>query len=201
MPATAWSAPSAKATTASFCRMAASTQGPMPFANFFQTKLNVLHIAPEHCFMKPFEAQHGEGYITADIESPLAKVKMDIHQIPFGENHFDVVLCNHVLEHVQDDIKAMSEIRRVLKSGGWAILQVPFFAPIPDVTFEDNSITDPRERERVFGQDDHVRLFGKDYTKRIERAGLKAEESNFATTVSERFGVQNKEVLYVASKQ
>jgi hypothetical protein len=95
----------------------------------------------------------------------------------------------------------MSEIRRVLKPGGWAILQVPFFAPIPDVTFEDNSITDPRERERVFGQDDHVRLFGKDYTKRIERAGLKAEESNFATTVSERFGVQNKEVLYVASKQ
>ncbi|MFN8888907.1 MAG: SAM-dependent methyltransferase, partial [Cyclobacteriaceae bacterium] len=88
-----------------------------------------------------------------------------------------------------------------LKPGGWAILQVPFFAPIPDVTFEDNSITDPRERERVFGQDDHVRLFGKDYTKRIERAGLKAEESNFATTVSERFGVQNKEVLYVASKQ
>lgn len=169
--------------------------------NFFQTKLKVLHIAPEHCFMKPFEAQHGEGYITADIESPLAKVKMDIHQIPFGENHFDVVLCNHVLEHVQDDIKAMSEIRRVLKPDGWAILQVPFFSPIPDVTFEDNSITDPRERERVFGQDDHVRLFGKDYPKRIERAGMKTEESNFATTVSERFGVQNKEVLYVARKQ
>ena len=124
--------------------------------------------------MKPFEKQHGEKYITADIESPLAKVKMDIHQIPFGENHVDVVLCNHVLEHVQDDIKAMSEIKRVLRPGGWAIMQVPFFSPVPEVTVEDPSITNPRDRENAFGQDDHVRMFGKDYSKRIERAGLKA---------------------------
>jgi len=151
--------------------------------------------------MKPFEVQHGEGYITADIESPLAKVKMDIHEIPFEENHFDVVLCNHVLEHVKDDIKAMSEIKRILKPGGWAILQVPFFSPVPDLTFEDNSITDPRERERIFGQDDHVRMFGKDYSKRIQRSGLKAEENDFASSISERYGLQKAEVLYLAVKR
>ena len=172
--------------------------------NFFSAKLKVLHIAPEPCFMKPFEKLHGEGYITADIESPLAKVKMDIHQIPFGENHFDAVLCNHVLEHVQNDIKAMSEINRVLKPGGWAILQVPFFHPIPEVTFEDNSITDPRAREKAFGQDDHVRKFGKDYSKRIEQAGLHATQNTFAADLTEEkatyFGVERKEVLYVGKK-
>lgn len=172
--------------------------------NFFSEKLDVLHIAPEPCFMKRFEKQHGDNYITADIESPLAKVKMDIHQIPFPENHFDVVLCNHVLEHVADDIKAMSEIYRVLKPGGYAILQVPFFAPVPEVTFEDNTITDPRAREKAFGQDDHVRLFGKDYPKRIERSGLKAEASRFAFELNEekahRNGLVRNEILYLGRK-
>ena len=171
---------------------------------FFSKKLNVLHIAPEHCFMKPFEKQHGDGYITADIESPLAKVKMDIHEMPFEDNRFDAVLCNHVLEHVADDIRAMSEIRRVLKPGGWAIMQIPFFAPVPDVTFEDHSITDKREREKIFGQDDHVRKYGRDYTMRIERAGLKANEDRFVFEMPKdlihRYGVSSSEIIYVGSK-
>ena len=168
--------------------------------NFFSSQLDVLHIAPEPCFMKRFEKQHGDNYITADIESPLAKVKMDIHQIPFPENKFDVVLCNHVLEHVQDDIKAMSEIRRVLKPGGWAIMQVPFFSPVPEVTIEDPTITGPREREKAFGQDDHVRKFGKDYSKRIERAGLKSVEDNFAKSQPERYGLQREEIIFIGHK-
>ncbi len=166
--------------------------------NFFSSSLEVLHIAPEPCFMKRFEKQHGAGYITADIESPLAKVKMDIHQIPFPDHHFDAVLCNHVLEHVQDDIQAMREINRVLKPGGWAILQVPFFSPVPDTTQEDTSITDPRQREKLFGQDDHVRLFGKDYAQRIERSGLKAFPDNFAEQVAEKFAVSRTEIIYKA---
>lgn len=172
--------------------------------NFFSEKLNVLHIAPEHCFMKRFEKQHGEKYITADIESPLAKVKMDVHQIPFGDNHFDVVLCNHVLEHVRDDIQVMKEFRRVLKPGGWAILQIPFFAPVPENTFEDNSITDPREREKIFGQDDHVRKYGRDYPQRIAQSGLTPVEDRFSAEFSPEqafhFGVSRGEVIYKAVK-
>ena len=172
--------------------------------NFFNQKLSVLHIAPEACFINRFEKQHGGGYITADIESPLAKVKMDIHQIPFDASTFDVVLCNHVLEHVRDDIQAMREISRVLKPGGFSILQVPFFNPVPDKTFEDASITDPREREKAFGQDDHVRKFGKDYPTRLQRAGLTPVEDTFVNDQSEeirnRFGLAKGEIIYKGIK-
>jgi SAM-dependent methyltransferase len=171
---------------------------------FFKTRMKVLHIAPEACFIQRFEKLHGDGYITADIESPLAKVKMDIHAIPFSENTFDAVFCNHVLEHVKDDIVAMGEIRRVLKPGGFAIMQVPFFNPVPDITFEDNSITDPRERERIFGQDDHVRRYGRDYPQRIAASGLKAIEDDFVNTLSEdvrkKFGLVKGEIIYRGEK-
>lgn len=173
--------------------------------DFFKRPMHVLHIAPEACFIKRFEKIHGDQYITADIESPLAKVKMDIHDIPFPENTFDALLCNHVLEHVRDDIRAMSEIHRVLKPGGFAILQVPFFNPIPEVTLEDPAITDPREREKAYGQDDHVRKYGKDYSKRMERGGLIAIEDPFVTTLpketQEKFGLAKGEMLFIGRKQ
>lgn len=173
-------------------------------SDFFKKKKHVLHIAPEACFIDRFEKLHGENYITADIESPLAKVKMDIHNIPFPDQTFDVVLCNHVLEHVKNDIQAMREIARVLKPGGFAILQVPFFFPITQVTFEDPTITDPKAREIAFGQDDHVRKFGKDYPQRIERAGLKAVEDNFINRFSNeelhRFGLAKGEMIYKGIK-
>lgn len=172
--------------------------------DFFKKPQDVLHIAPEACFMKPFEKIHQDKYITADIESPLAKVKMDIHAIPFNDHSFDVVLCNHVLEHVDNDIKAMSEINRVLKPGGFAVLQVPFFHPIPDKTYEDFTITDPRQREKAFGQDDHVRKYGRDFPKRIAQSGLKPVENNFVNekTDSERakFGLVRGETLFIGIK-
>jgi SAM-dependent methyltransferase len=171
--------------------------------NFFHQTLSVLHIAPELCFIKRFEKQHGDNYITADLESPLAKVKMDIHAIPFDANTFDVVLCNHVLEHVQDDIQSMSEIHRVLKPGGFAILMVPLYPPLPDETFADHSPMSPREREQKFGQADHVRKFGKDYTRRIEQAGLHPIEDRFASSLGEenrkRYGIF-EEVVFVGRK-
>lgn len=172
--------------------------------DFFKQKLHFLHIAPEQCFMKAFERQHGDGYITADLESPLAKVKMDVHDIPFEANTFDAAMCNHVMEHVTDDIKAMSEIYRVLKPGGWAIMQVPFFHPVPDTTFEDPSITDPAEREKIYGQADHVRLYGKDYPKRLQQAGFEVLEDNFINELGEeavkRYALPANEIIYLCKK-
>ena len=171
---------------------------------FFGKKLSVLHIAPEACFISRFQKIHQEQYITADIESPLAKVKMDIHQMPFENNAFDVVLCNHVLEHVTDDIQAISEIARVLKPGGFAILQVPFFYPVPDKTFSDPSITDRRTREKIFGQDDHVRRYGHDYAQRIQLGGLHAIEDDYVNTLPEEqrlsYGLVKGEIIFKGVK-
>lgn len=172
---------------------------------FFRKKQSVLHIAPEACFIPRFEDIHGEQYVTADLESPLAKVKMDIHRMPFDDNVFDVVMCNHVLEHVADDIAAMKEIARVLRPGGFAILQVPFFHPVSAETVSDPTITDRREREKLFGQDDHVRRYGKDYPQRIAQAGLLPVEEDFVTTLPDvqrrRYGLAKGEVIYRGNKK
>ncbi len=172
--------------------------------DFFQQPKDVLHIAPEACFIRSFEKQHGARYITADLDSPWAKVKMDIQAMPFADNSFDVVLCNHVLEHVDDDQKALREIHRVLRRGGFAILLVPFFAPVPDFTFEDRSIASPSEREKHYGQSDHVRRYGKDYLSRVAESGMQAREVPFAEELGEavcrRYGLVPNEKIYVGSK-
>jgi SAM-dependent methyltransferase len=170
--------------------------------DFFTGELKVLHVAPEHCFIDRFEALPNLDYITADIESPLAKVKMDVHSIPFPDNSFDVVFCNHVLEHVDDDILACSEFNRVLKSDGWGILQSPVY-PL-EKTIEDKTITDPAEREKLFGQRDHVRKFGKDYAERLRKSGLQIEESQFVNDLPaeliNRYALAPDEVIIVCKK-
>lgn len=173
--------------------------------DFFKRPLQVLHFAPEACFVDRFRAIHGDGYVTADIESPLAQLKIDIHKIPLPDNSFDVVLCNHVLEHVDDDIKAMRELYRVIKPGGFAILQVPFFHPIPESTMQDPSITNPAERERLYGQRDHVRRYGKDYPSRIASAGFVPVVDDFVNNLPEetraKYGLVKGEVIYVGKKE
>lgn len=147
---------------------------------FFQRKTNlfngtekkVLHIAPEVCFVKRLKHSLGAGYITADLLDPFAMVKMDITNIKYPDEYFDVILCSHVLEHVTEDRKAMKEFFRVLKKVGWALLLVPITA---EKTFEDPTITDPKERLKVFGQEDHVRRYGPDYLDRLNEAGFKVE--------------------------
>jgi SAM-dependent methyltransferase len=168
---------------------------------FFTKPQKVLHIAPELCFIHRFEQQKNLDYITADIESPLAKIKMDVHSIPFDEGTFDVVFCNHVLEHVADDLQAMREMHRVLKPGGWGIMQIPLFYPLPDKTYEDPNITDPAAREKAFGQDDHVRLFGKDYPDRLRSAGFTVTEDwlvqELPAEESQRYALPHEPVYYV----
>ena len=151
--------------------------------SLFTRESRLLHIAPEYCFIDRLEAVKVLDYITADIESPLAKVKMDVHKIPFDSNSFDRVFCNHVLEHVDNDLVAMEEILRVLKPGGWAILQVPFFEPIPDETYEDSSITTTKDRIQHYGQEDHLRLYGHDYKQRIESCGFRVIEERYFDTL------------------
>ncbi len=168
---------------------------------FFTDEFKMLHIAPEYCFIKRFEKQKNIDYITGDLESPLAMVKMDVHDIPFEDHTFDVLFCNHVLEHVDDDLKVMGEFRRVLKPGGWAILQSPQdFSRA--TTYEDPRITDPKEREKHFGQDDHVRMYGRDYDKRLEQGGFTVDlfdpQEKYDKEELERYKFMPGEKLYIA---
>lgn len=170
--------------------------------SFFNSPLKVLHVAPEICFIERFESLKNIEYITADIESPLAKVKMDLHDIPFDAETFDVVFCNHVMEHVDNDIRCCEEINRVLKSDGWGIIQSPVY-PI-EKTIEDKTITDPKERERIFGQRDHVRKYGRDYAERLRKSGLNIEENNFIKTlpreVIEKYALPENEIIFYCTK-
>lgn len=129
----------------------------------------VLHVAPERCFEGPLRQRLGAGYLTADLLDPGAMEQMDITNIRHPDESFDVIYCSHVLEHVPDDRQAMRELRRVLKQDGWAVLLVPITA---ERTIEDPTVTDPRERERAFGQHDHVRRYGPDYADRLREAGF-----------------------------
>lgn len=163
----------------------------------------LLHIAPEQCFYKRFKSMPNLDYVTADLESPLAEVKMDIQAMPFEDNSFDVVLCNHVLEHIPDDKLAMREILRVLKPGGWSILQVPMKQGA-ETTFEDPSITDPKERAKHFGQYDHLRLYGKNYGIILQNEGFEVEVLNIQKTIGEslsnKYRFMDGELLYIGKK-
>lgn len=142
----------------------------------------LLHIAPEVCLMKHIKRAYREcpeRYVTADLESPLASLHFDVQQIPLQDESFEVVICNHLLEHVADDMLALRELHRILKPGGWGILLSPIDYNLAE-TFEDDSITDPKERERLFGQYDHRRTYGRDYPERLRRAGFEAEEIDYA---------------------
>ena len=139
--------------------------------NFFTAPLKVLHFAPEQAFYKKFKKLKNLEYTTTDLNSPLADVKADICALPFKDHSFDVILCNHVLEHIPDDRKALNELYRILKPSGWGIFQIPQDLK-REVTYEDNSITDKKERARIFGQYDHVRIYGGDYLDRLEEAGF-----------------------------
>ena len=151
--------------------------------DFFTKASKVLHFAPEQAFYKRFRKLKHLDYTTTDLNSPLADVKADICKLPFGENQYDIIFCNHVLEHIPDDTKAMQELYRVLKPGGMAILQIPQELD-RDVTFEDNSITDPIERAKIYGQYAHVRVYGRDYFDKPRSIGFTVDEVDYTTTLS-----------------
>ncbi|MDB2696089.1 class I SAM-dependent methyltransferase [Flavobacteriaceae bacterium] len=171
--------------------------------NFLNQPLKVLHIAPEQVFYTKFKAIKDWEYTTTDLHSPLADIKADICALPFNNDQYDLIFCNHVLEHIPDDKKAMEELYRVLKKGGTLIAQVPLNEEL-DETFEDDTITDKKERTRIFGQYDHVRVYGKDYYTRLNTVGFESKGITFINTMSieeiDRFGLPQKERIPVAVK-
>lgn len=148
----------------------------------------ILHIAPEVCLKRQFEeryaeSSHPERYITADLESPLAKMHFDVQAIPLADESVDVVICNHLLEHVEDDRKALAELRRVMKSGGWGVLLSPVDISLA-ATIDDDGTSTPEERTRRFGQYDHRRAYGRDYPDRLREAGFRVEDVDYSATLS-----------------
>lgn len=171
--------------------------------NFLRDAIRVLHVAPEQVFYRKFKSFSHWDYTTTDLHSPLADVKADICALPFEDNTYDFILCNHVLEHIPNDLKAMEELYRVLKPGGTAILQVPLEEDREN-TFEDDSITDQQERTRIFGQYDHVRIYGQDYYKRLQEVGFEAIPMDFIKEVTEddiqHFALPSERIPVVTKK-
>lgn len=133
----------------------------------------VLHMAPEPPLRRRFDTS-GVNYITADLASPLAAIHCDIQDLPFRDAWFDLVICNHVLEHIPDDRLALRELRRVLADRGRAILLCPIARGRTE-TFEDPEVTAPEQRLAAYGQEDHARLYGADYADRVREAGFELE--------------------------
>lgn len=147
----------------------------------------ILHIAPEVCLMREFKRIYlsaPQNYITADLESPLADMHFDVQQIPMADSSVDIIICNHLLEHVESDHKALKEMYRIMRSGGMGVMLAPIDYTL-ETTFEDDTITDPKQRAEVFGQYDHRRIYGKDYLERLRAAGFEAFEIDYAAEFSD----------------
>ena len=171
-------------------------------SNIFEGHPRLLHIAPEVSLMRHFKRHYrdSKNYITADLESPLADLHFDVQSIPMEDSSVDVIICNHLFEHIEDDRLAMAELYRILKRGGWGIMLVPEDRTRA-TTFEDDTITDPKERTRIFGQYDHRRIYGRDYDMRLTEAGFRVERIAYNTRLSEeqrqRYAIGNDDLIVV----
>lgn len=171
--------------------------------DLLDNNISLLHFAPEQCFLSRFRESGNITYTTTDLRSPIADVKADICNLPFTDNSYDWIMCNHVLEHIPNDIQAMQELYRVLKSGGTGILQIPLDMNREE-TFQDDSITDPRERAKIFGQYDHVRVYGMDYFDKLKSVGFEVEAINYTKSLSleeiDRYRLAKGELIPVVRK-
>ncbi len=177
--------------------------------NIFSEKLKVLHISPSISLKKFISSLPNIDYTTGikyheGFYYSKNSAILDITDIPFKNNEFDIIICNHVLEHILDDKKAMTELFRVLKPDGWAILQVPI-SHILKTTYEDKNITTTKEREKYFGQFDHVRIYGQDYIKRLEDVGFKVEthnpnKENWGISDITKYAINPDEDIFIARK-
>ena len=174
------------------------------YTDFFTASNRMLHMAPEYCFIKRFKSIESLDYVTGDLDSPWADHHFDVHSIPFEDESFDIIMANHLMEHVDDDRAVLSEFYRVMKPGGWGILQVPIDWTNP-ATEEDRSITDPVELERLYWQRDHLRLYGfEDYPFRLRDAGFTVEIVNMKDVLGasryDRYALGGEQWVFVVKK-
>lgn len=172
-------------------------------------ELSVLHFAPEYELQNYLRSRPGLTHRSADIDSALADDQVDIQALPYDDATFDVVICLHVLEHIPDERKAMSELLRVLKPSGRAIVMVPIDHRL-ETTLEDPAVTSEEDRHRVFGQFDHVRLYGRDFGDRLAAVGFDVRLDAFADELPDervrRYGLRRdqeqfgREDVYLATK-
>ena len=148
-----------------------------------EKNISVLHVAPEIIFIKKFKKITNWNYVSIDLKSPIADIKANVYNLPFKENYFDLILCNHVLEHIEDDYKALNELHRVIKNKGTLIAQVPLDKNLKK-TFENKEIINPKERNKYFGQYDHVRVYGLDFYTRLARSGFKPKKIDILKEMS-----------------
>lgn len=171
--------------------------------NFFKDNLKVLHVSPMPLHQRRLEALPNLDYISADISSPLTMLNIDITDIPLPDDQFDYIICYHVFEHILDDEKAMRELFRVLKPGGKAMLEAAVDLN-RDKTFEDPKVVSPEERQRVFGQEDHVRIYGSDYKDRLEKAGFVVKVDNYVQqledSVVRKYSLRRSDKIHICSK-
>jgi predicted SAM-dependent methyltransferase len=172
--------------------------------NILKDEVYVLHFAPEAGVSEHLQSQNNIHYVSCDLFDPKVMLKADITNMPFKDNSFDVILCNHVLEHIIDDGRAMKEIYRMLKPNGWAILQVPIDYRRSE-TYEDPTIVSEDDRLKYFNQKDHVRIYGKDYKTRLQNAGFKVKTDKYASSLSskdlEKYVLDKDEIIYFCTKK
>ena len=171
--------------------------------DFLNSNLKVLHVAPEQVFYKKFKKLKNWEYFTFDLNSPIADIKGDLISTNFKDEYFDLIICNHVLEHIEDDKSALNEMYRILKYNGISILQVPINVKREN-TFEDLSIKSKIQRQKYFGQYDHVREYGLDFKDRVEQAGFKVEMINYSKKISQdlviKYGLMKDDLIPIGKK-
>lgn len=166
---------------------------------------DVLHVSPEAVLMQTLLKNNKVNYVRSNIKASRADLIFDVTQIPLKDDAFDVIIMNHVLEHVDDDIAAMKEVYRVMRQGGFGIFQVPISFEL-ESTLENDDVTTDEQRLATYGQEDHVRLYGLDYISRLESVGFKVKQFDWKTDPKlypnrhNKYGLIDNEKLFVCSK-
>ncbi len=170
--------------------------------NLFSERLRLFEVSPKYSFARRFKAMPNIVYFGADlVRRPHISARMDLTAVPVRSDTFDAVICVHVLEEIIDDRKAMSELYRVLKPSGWAVVSVP--TRMDQLTYEDPAITRPGERQRAFGEAAHVRIYGHDLVDRLEACGFRVQvdlAENVPPPTREKYGLRTDENIFFCTK-